>query len=37
LYAVVHANADKVVVHMDAFLNRHAADMHPEAERGTWF
>jgi 3',5'-cyclic-AMP phosphodiesterase len=37
MYAVVHANADKVVVHMDAFLNRHAADMHPEAERETWF
>ena len=31
------AAADKIVVHMDAFLNRHAADMDPQAERGTWF
>ena len=36
MYAVVHAATDKVVVHMDAFLNRHPAQMDPEAERGTW-
>jgi 3',5'-cyclic AMP phosphodiesterase CpdA len=36
MYAVVHASPDKVLVHMDAFLNRSAAQMDPEAERGTW-
>lgn len=36
MYAVVHASPDKVLVHMDAFLNRHAAEMDPAAERGTW-
>lgn len=37
MYAVVHAGPDKVLVHMDAFLNRSAAQMAPDAERGTWF
>lgn len=37
MYAVVHASPDKVLVHMDAFLNRHAAQMEPEAERETWY
>lgn len=37
MYAVVHASADKVLVHMDAYLNRGAAQMDPQAERGTWF
>jgi Icc protein len=36
MYAVVHASFDKVLVHMDAFLNRAAAQMDPAAERGTW-
>lgn len=36
MYAVVHTGPDKVLVHMDAFLNRHAAEMDPAAERGTW-
>lgn len=37
MYAVVQAASDKIVVHMDAFLNRHPANMDPQAERGTWF
>lgn len=37
MYAVVHASPDKVLVHMDAFLHRSAAQMDPEAERGTWY
>jgi len=37
MYAVVHAGPDKVLVHMDAFLNRKPAEMAPEAERGTWY
>lgn len=37
MYAVVHATADKVIVHMDAFLNRRPAEMDPQAERGTWY
>ncbi|MGE0005565.1 MAG: phosphodiesterase [Parvibaculaceae bacterium] len=36
MYAVVHAASDKIVVHMDAFLNRRPAEMDPEAERGAW-
>ena len=37
MYAVVHADPDKVLVHMDAYLNRSPAQMDPDAERGTWF
>jgi Icc protein len=37
MYAVVHADPDKVLVHMDAYLNRSPAQMDPQAERGTWF
>lgn len=37
MYAVVHAGPDKVLVHMDAYLNRAPADMDPEAERGDWY
>lgn len=37
MYAIVHAHEDKVLVHMDAYLHRRAADMDPAAERGTWY
>jgi 3',5'-cyclic AMP phosphodiesterase CpdA len=36
MYAIVHANQDKLLVHMDAYLNRRPAEMAPEAERETW-
>jgi 3',5'-cyclic AMP phosphodiesterase CpdA len=37
MYAVIHAAADKIVVHMDAFLNRRPAGMDPQAERDSWY
>jgi 3',5'-cyclic-AMP phosphodiesterase len=37
MYAVIHADRDKVLVHMDAYLNRSPAQMDTDAERGTWF
>lgn len=37
MYAVVQAGPDKVLVHMDAYLNRGPADMDPAAERGDWY
>ena len=36
-YGVVHLLDDQIVVHSDCFLNRHAADMAPDAERGDWY
>jgi 3',5'-cyclic-AMP phosphodiesterase len=37
MYAVVLAEEDRTVVHMDAFLNRKAAIMDTADERGNWF
>jgi Icc protein len=37
MYAVVLAEDDRTVVHMDAFLNRKAASMQTTAERGNWY
>jgi Icc protein len=36
-YAVVHADQDRTIVHFDAFRDRSAADMAPDAERSDWF
>jgi Icc protein len=37
MYAVVMAEADRIIVHMDAFLDRKPAEMETTAERGTWY
>jgi 3',5'-cyclic-AMP phosphodiesterase len=37
MYAVVLAEKDRTVVHMDAFLNRKAAIMQTSEERGNWY
>jgi 3',5'-cyclic AMP phosphodiesterase CpdA len=37
MYAVVHIEPEKTIVHFDAFLHRAPADMAPEAEREDWF
>jgi 3',5'-cyclic-AMP phosphodiesterase len=37
IYAVVHFVPDQTIVHMDAFLNRRAADMKTDAEREGWY
>lgn len=37
MYAVVLAEGDRTVVHMDAFLNRKAALMQATEERGNWY
>jgi 3',5'-cyclic AMP phosphodiesterase CpdA len=37
MYAVVLAEEDRTVVHMDAFLNRKAAIMGAKEERGNWY
>jgi Icc protein len=36
MYAVVMAEADRTIVHMDAFLDRKPARMSEEQERGNW-
>ena len=36
IYAVAHFSPEQTVVHMDAFLNRRAADMRIEDEREGW-
>ncbi len=36
LYSVVHINGTQITVHSDAFMNRAAADMPENAERGNW-
>jgi len=37
MYAVVLAEDDRTIVHMDAFLNRKAAMMQMTEERGNWY
>jgi 3',5'-cyclic-AMP phosphodiesterase len=37
MYAVVHIEPERTIVHFDAFLHRGPADMAPEAERDDWF
>jgi 3',5'-cyclic-AMP phosphodiesterase len=37
IYAVVHFEPEQTIVHMDAFLNRQAADMKADAEREGWY
>jgi 3',5'-cyclic AMP phosphodiesterase CpdA len=37
MYSVVLLEDDRTVIHSDAFLNRRAADMPADAERGTWY
>lgn len=37
MYAVVLIEGDRTIVHFDAFLNRAAANMAPDAERADWF
>lgn len=36
MYAVVHIEDDRTIVHADAFLNRAPAQMPEDAERGDW-
>lgn len=37
MYAVVLLEEDRTIVHSDAFLDRKSAQMHEDAERGTWY
>jgi 3',5'-cyclic-AMP phosphodiesterase len=37
MYAVVLAEEDRTIVHMDAFLDRKAAAMQTTEERGNWY
>jgi Icc protein len=37
MYAVVMAETDRIIVHMDAFLDRKPAIMETSAERGNWY
>ena len=37
MYAAVLIEDDRTIVHADAFLNRTAAQMHKQAERGDWY
>ena len=37
MYAVIMAEADRTIVHMDAFLDRKPARMKEEQERGNWY
>lgn len=36
MYSVVYINGSQITVHSDAFMNRAAADMPVNAERGNW-
>ncbi|MGE3830626.1 MAG: phosphodiesterase [Parvibaculaceae bacterium] len=37
IYSVAHFSPEQTVVHMDAFLDRQAANMAKDAERDDWF
>ncbi len=37
MHAVVLLDGDRTIVHSDAFLNRKAAQMREDAERGNWY
>ena len=37
MYAAVLIEADRTIVHADAFLNRAPAQMHKDAGRGDWY
>jgi Icc protein len=37
MYAAVQITADAIVVHADAYLDRAAAQMSPDEERGDWY
>lgn len=37
MYAVIYLDKDQITVHSDAFLNRAAAKMKHDAERGNWY
>jgi len=37
MYSIVLVENDRTIVHSDAFLDRHPAQMAPDAERGNWY
>jgi hypothetical protein len=37
MYAAVTISNGMTIVHSDAFLNRHPAQMPGDAERGNWY
>jgi 3',5'-cyclic-AMP phosphodiesterase len=37
MYSIVHLNGTQITIHSDAFMNRAAANMPADAERGNWY